>query len=61
MISLIRAWMLDGSAGSYEQAITDVARKVHHYFGNDRRRCPKRENYLKAPRPRKQKRKKQKK
>lgn len=29
-------WQLDGSADTYEQAIIDVARKLHDRYGNDR-------------------------
>lgn len=30
-------WPLDGDAATFEQAVADIARKVHEHYGNDRR------------------------
>lgn len=30
-------YLLDGTAPTYEEAVTEVARKVHEHYGNDRR------------------------
>ena len=35
----VHAYKLDGGAPTYEQAVIDLARKVHHHYGNDRRQC----------------------
>jgi hypothetical protein len=37
--SHVHAYRLDGGAPTYEQAVIDLARKVHRYYGNDRARC----------------------